>query len=487
MDFGSPASAEAHKLMLRGADALATVEANGIRIDVEKLQSQKFSVQNRIKELDKELRDGEVWSLMRRQFGQKANMSSRDQIGAVVFGKLGFASTKKTATGKPKIDEEVLSSIDLPWLRTWLDRMKLDKVQGTYLTGILREVVYHKDWATGDMLHLLHPVFNLHTTMTYRSSSDSPNFQNMPVRHPKYAKLIREIFIPRPGHRLVEIDFSGAEVRVAACYHQDPTMLRYLAEDHDMHKDMAAECFMLPVSEVPKLCRQTAKGGFTFAAFYGDFWLSIANNLWEKMAADKLLTKGGVPIREHLLSQGIIGLGDVTSQMLRDLKGTRKKLDLQTGTFQTHIHEIERNFWRERFPVYNKWRNDFYAKYKELGYFCTLTGFRIDVPLKRNEVINNPVQGSSFHCLLWSMCKIQNLCKKRGLRAYIVGQIHDSIVSDVHDDDYVEYLAIAKSVIEIQLRQHYPWLITGMVAEAKASAVAEAGGNWFSTEDETAF
>ncbi|NIS13857.1 MAG: hypothetical protein GWN12_18860, partial [Thermoplasmata archaeon] len=86
---------------------------------------------------------------------------------------------------------------------------------------------------------------------TFRSSSDSFNFQNIPIRDLELARLIRQAIIARSGHRLVEIDYSGVEVHVAACYHQDPTMLEYLEDkSKDLHRDMAMEIFKLPLEEL---------------------------------------------------------------------------------------------------------------------------------------------------------------------------------------------------------------------------------------------
>lgn len=475
-----PPKLAAHRLMLNGSIALAEAEAQGIRINRKRLKASIEECQEIETKLLKTLKTdqhGDVWGRMRKRYGQSAKLTSGQQLGTILFKDLGFPVVNRTKTGKPKTDEDSLSEIPLPWVREWGHLMKIKKVHGTYLKGIARETQVHRDVVTGIELALLHPVFNLHTTNTYRSSCSDPNFQNMPVRNPVYARYIRDCIIPRPGRRIIEIDFGGAEVRVAACYHRDPRMLEYLATNADWHSEMAGECFFLPSKEVPKKLRNTAKGMFTFAEFYGDWWWSVARNLWDSVSREKLATNDGISIIKHLKKNGITDLG----LFVPDDKNP--DATPEPGTFQHHIMQLENHLWKERFPVYDRWRRDFYAQYKTRGWFNTHTGFYVEGVFRRNEVINNPVQGSSFHCLLWAFNRLTVLIRKRGLRIALVGQIHDSIVADGDERDIPEFLALAKQVIEVELKKQFPWLITGMIAEAKISDTAENGGSWFKMEE----
>ena len=124
----------------------------------------------------------------------------------------------------------------IPELDNLLRIRKLKKVRDTYLEGFLREQVNG----------YIHPFFNLHLVRTYRSSSDHPNFQNIPKRDKEAMNIVRRAIFPRPGHQLLELDYSGLEVRIAACYHKDKTMLRYIGDPHsDMHGDMAKQIFII--------------------------------------------------------------------------------------------------------------------------------------------------------------------------------------------------------------------------------------------------
>jgi DNA polymerase I - 3'-5' exonuclease and polymerase domains len=298
-----------------------------------------------------------------------------------------------TAKGKPSVDEKTLGSIDIPFVKEYLKYKKLQKVLGTYLKGIHREVVDG----------YLHPFFNLHTTVTFRSSSDSPNFQNIPIRDKGVGEMIRTAIIPRNGRCLVELDYGGIEVKIAACYHKDPTMMEYLNDKtKDMHRDMAMECFKLKIDEVNKDIRYCGKNLFVFPQFYGDWWLSCSRNLWEAVGKFKLKTTSGTPLLEHLKKVGITRLG----------KQDPSKSTVP-GTFEHHIKNVENNFWGKRFPVYAQWKKNWFNKYLERGWLKTKTGFICQGVVERNGIINYPIQGSAFHCLLWALINITKGNRKK--------------------------------------------------------------------------
>jgi len=108
------------------------------------------------------------------------------------------------------------------------------------------------------------------------------------------------------------------------------------------------------------------------------------------------------------------------------------------------------------------------------GWFDLLTGFRIAGVYGRNDVINYPVQGVAFHCLLWSLVRLVKWLKKNRMKTVIVGQIHDSIVADVHPDELDDFLAMAKRVMTGDIRKHWGWIIVPLEIEAESSET-----NWF--------
>ena len=416
------------------------------------------------------LKEDKVYKTWRKRFGNNLNLNSGDQLGMILFDVMGYDSPGRTAGGKHKTDEGTLESVDIGFVKKLLEIKKLKKAKNTYLKGIQREV------CDG----YIHPVFNLHITDTYRSSSDSPNFQNMPIRLPWMAELIRQCFIPRaPNRHIVESDYGGIEVHGASWYHKDPVMMDYLNDkSKDMHRDMAQQCFALPKKEMTakdkkdakriKEIRFCGKNMFVFPEFYGDWWFSCAPLLWNSIDQLNLCTRNGLSIKEHLKSKGITTLGS-----LNDYKNQ------PDNSFMRHIQGVEYDFWNKRFKVYKQWKEDWYGDYLKKGYFDTLTGFRIEGPLARNKVINYPVQGVAFHCLLWSLIRLQKLLKKYKMKSLIIGQIHDSIVADVVDKELKTYKEMIQQVMVEDIKKHWKWIITPIEIEIE---MAPAQKSWFHKE-----
>jgi len=449
---------EGYDLLHFGAIELALVEANGIRIDVERLRETRQDLTERIRLIKEQLRGTEVWELWRKRFGEKSNLGSRLQFGDVFYRQLGFKPVKETEAGGDAADEEALRSIDHPFVDPYLKMFGYEKTVGTFLNGIESETCNGR----------LHPVFNLHTVLTYRSSSDSPNFQNFPARDKELAKLVRSVFIASPGCVLVENDFKGIEVGISACYHKDPNFISYITTPgKDMHRDMAAQLFKLDVSQVGKEARQIAKSSFVFPQFYGDFWGACAKYIWKGIDAEKIMVgkDKDISLREHLTSEGFTELGEYDEEM-----------NVPPGTFMAHVKDVQDDFWNNRFQVYGQWRRDFYNQYLKDGYFDILTGFRVGGVVRKNAVTNYPVQGSAFHCLLWTLIEVNRTLRERGMKAKVVGQIHDSLIGDVPVDELREYLQIVEHTVSVRLRERYEWLNVPLEIEYE---ICPVDGSWF--------
>jgi len=467
-----PHTEEAYDLLHQGAIALAQVEANGIRIDTEYLDRTMERLDTKIKRLQGSLRSSTVGKVWETYYKERTNFDSNTQLGTILFDVLGHECPAETASGKHKTDEKTLATINHPFVKRCMTIRKMQKTRNTFLQGIHHEVVPAKFfngsvWETGG---LIHPVFNLHLVKTFRSSSDSPNFHNFPVRDPKIAKIIRQAFIARPGHRLVEIDYSGIEVRVAACYHKDPRMLSYLNDNStDMHRDMAMEVYLLPQEEVTKTIRYCGKNGFVFPEFYGSTYTERARELWGMIGELNLTLEDGTSLYDHLESHGIRGLGELGEN------GRPPR-----GSFLAHIQSVENDFWERRFRVYHQWRNRWVKQYRERGWILSKTGFICQGYMLRNEIINYPIQGSAFHCLLWSLIRLQKEIKRRGMKTLLVGQIHDSIVADVPDEELGDYLALAKKVMTVDLKKAWKWICVPIEIEAEVTPV---DGNWYQKKE----
>lgn len=300
------------------------------------------------------------------------------------------------------------------------------------------------------------------------NSSSNPNFQNLPMRDPEFAEIIRKCFIPRKGNVLVEIDYSGIEVRISACYNKDPNLIKYINDPTtDMHRDTAMDLFFLKQDQVEKrTTRDWAKNRFVFPQFYGSVYFQCAPHLWEAASQDQYKLPGtDITIRQHLKENGVKKLGDCVPNETP-----------KSGTFEAHVKKVEDSFWNKRFRVYSEWKKTWYNNYRRNGGFVMLTGFPVKGLFTRNDVINYPVQGSAFHCLLQSLCWIQDYITKKKMRTKLVGQIHDSIIADVPVSELQDYLNLAKRTMTQRLMKAWKWIIVPLEIEAD---VTPEGSSWF--------
>lgn len=457
----SPITNKGYELFHQGTLALVNMEHNGMKIDMKYLHQALDDIDNQIKWLTSVLKEGKtckkVYNTWRKKYGLKTNIGSREQLGHILFEEMGIKPVGTTARGRWRADKGALEDIDIPFVKNFLEVEKLKKAKSTYLGGILREV---------DPQGFLHPSFNLHIAATFRSSCSDPNMQNIPIRDLDIASIIRPCFIPRSHNRYIaELDFSGIEVRVSACYNKDPNLLTYIRDPStDMHRDMAMECYLLLLEQVTKDIRYCAKNKLVFPQFYGDWYYSCAQSLWIAIRRMNLKTADGIPLQKHLKAKGIHKLGVLDPSV-----------EPRPGTFIYHIKQVERRFWEERFAVYNQWKWDWWEAYVKKGYFDTYTGFRCSGMMDRKQTSNYPVQGSAFHCLLWCLIQIQKKLNKYKMKTVLIGQIHDSVISDIAKGELKDYLEIAYEIMTKALRKHWSWIIVPIEAECE---VAPMGESW---------
>lgn len=452
---------KAYELMERGALALSKVEQYGLRVDVDYLKTEITKAEKKIATISASVDgtdDFQQWKQYCRLSRKKLNLLNANQAAAVLFGILKHKAKTTTPSGKPSADDESLKAIGTPIAKAILEMRKLDKVKGTYLTALLREQI-------GGFVH---PSYGLNVTVTYRSQSEGPNFQNMPIRDPMQGSLVRKAIFPRFGRRLGEVDYGQLEVRIAACYCQDPKLMQYVTDPtQDMHYDMSGECFILERENIAKPIRSTVKGGFVFAEFYGSYWASVAPALWEAISQYDLKTAEGVPLKEHLVDQGIKKLG----RIIEDTKGRKAP---EPGSFLAHIRDVEYRFWNERFSVYNDWRNESVARYHKDGYMDSLTGFRYSGEMTRKEIINYRIQGSAFHCLLWSLIELVEWETKNKMDSRVVCEIHDSMLNDMHPDEAGAVIEKANKVMCEDILSEYSWINVPLITEWELSGIDES-------------
>lgn len=283
--------------------------------------------------------------------------------------------------------------------------------------------------------------------------------QNIPKRDKEAMTICRGALYPRKGFMILEVDYSGLEVSISACYHKDPTMIKYLKDTTtDMHGDMAKQIFMVDNFDKKKnpehkYLRNATKNSFVFPQFYGDYyannakgfigdWLHLPEGQWKENQGCPM--PNGVRISDHMI-----------------LKGIKSYI-----AFENHMKKIEKDFWEKRFPVYKQWKIDTFEKYQKDGYVDMFTGFRCSGIMRKNEVVNYPVQGAASHCLLWAFIQLDKIFKERGLRSRLIGQIHDAMILDVHPEELEEVGYLIKKVTCRDLPKVWTWISVPLDVEA---------------------
>jgi DNA polymerase-1 len=439
-----PNTKAAYQLLHNGILAFAHAEETGMRIDVDYCQEEKEHLTRKIKRLERKFKETKFYKHWEHVAKNKVNMYSNVQLSHFLYKVKKIKPVKLTNTSKQgATDEETLSQLGISEIDTLLEIRKLKKVRDTYLDAFLREQVNG----------VLHPFFNLHTTRTYRSSSDSPNFQNIPIRDEEAMNICRRAFLPRPGYQLLDTDYSGIEVLIACCYTEDDKLI-YDATEGDMHRDMAMELYMLDSLNKnhpgEKNLRQGAKNGFVFPEFYGSYYENCAPNLlaWAKTGT----LHNGISALEHLDNKGLIAL---------DGKGEIKKFD----KFVEHVKDVEEQFWNVRYKKYTRWKKRQWERYQRKGYIEMFTGFRCGGVMSRKQVINSPIQGTAFHCLLWSFIRLDMLQQAQDWDSRLIGQIHDDIVTDIHPKELQHVAKVIEQVTCEDLLEEWKWIIVPLKVE----------------------
>lgn len=469
--FLNPETREAYKLLHEGVLALARCEQHGMRVDVSYIKKQQKRLTKKINSLEQSFRDTDFYKEWEKSAkGSAINIYSGKQLGEFIYNELGHKATKFTKKGNSSTDIEALQNLDIEDLKPLLEIRKYRTLKKTFLKGLENEVVDG----------VIHPFFHLHLARTYRGSSSSPNFQNFPNRDDEQMNIIRGAIFPRKGHQLMELDYSQLEVRIAAAYHKDPTMLNYIKDKStDMHRDMAQQIFKLkkynPADKSHSHLRNATKNGFVFPAFYGDYYVGFAKSLtsfkWMGLPQDRKWKKSdgflfeGKPIGRHMIKHGIDHLG-----LPKYEQG--KRTEEPTG-FAQHLQTIENHFWNKRFSVYNKWKEDWWQQYLKDGYFYNKTGFTFQGVMNKRDAVNYPIQSSAFHVLLKSLIEGTQAMLNDRWKTRFIGQIHDSLVLDVHPSEVDHVAAVMKMIMTLDIRKFFPWINVPLEIEGEICGIDE--------------
>lgn len=446
---------DAYKLLHQGSLALARAERQGIRVDIDYIRQTKKELDKRIEETEEKLKHTNFYRRWVHSRGENdPNLNSDPQLKHYLYKVRKETPPKETATGMGSTDEKSLKELNIPELNYILEIRKLKKLKNTYLDQFEREAVDG----------YIHPAFNLHTVQTYRSSSNDPNFQNIPSRDKEAMRIVRKALFPRPGHQLLEVDYSGLEFNINACYSKDPVLIKYCTDPKsDPHADIAEQVFFLKYDSSlkgHKILRSAAKNGFVFPELYGDYYKNCATNLacsWGELKPRNRWKAGqGIELEDAFLADRF---------MQKDIRSLFEYAD--------HIKKVERDFF-DRFAVHKKYMEDTYNDYLSRGEINYYTGFTCRGVLTRNQVLNYRIQGSAFHILLKSFIKLDAIMRQEKWDTKLIGQIHDSIVFDVHPDELKHIVKVVHEVTTKEVPAEWPWIIVPLKVDMELSGVDQS-------------
>lgn len=311
--------------------------------------------------------------------GEEFNINSPKQLGEILFEKRMLPSGRKTKTGW-STNADVLEKLrdKDPIINKILEYRQLAKLKSTYADGLMK--VIGQDGR-------IHSNFQMTVTATGRLSSTEPNLQNIPVRTELGAKL-RDMFVAPEGKLLVDADYSQIELRLLAHISGDETMIAAFRAGEDIHTVTASQVFGIPLAEVTKNQRSSAKA-VNFGIVYGISAFSLAQDI---------------------------------------------------GVFQSEAKAYI-DTYLQKYNGVRDYMHNIVEKAKSEGYVTTLFGRKRPLPeLKSSNfnmrsfgeriALNTPIQGTAADVIKLAMVNVDRRMEKEGLAARLILQVHDELIAE---------------------------------------------------------
>ncbi len=372
---------------------LASMEAEGVRIDIDSLKVIGDTMAREIDDLEQEIYA---------QAGTQFNIGSPKQLGEILFDKMELVSkAKKTKTGQYSTSEDVLSKLlhVHPIIQNILDYRSLTKLKSTYVDS-LPTLVNPRDGR-------IHTSYNQAVAATGRLSSNNPNLQNIPIRTDR-GREIRKAFVPRnKDYILLAADYSQIELRIIAHLSGDKGMIEAFNAGLDIHTATAAKVYGVPLEEVDRDMRRNAKT-VNFGIIYGISAFGLSERL-------------GIPRGEA---------ADIIKSYFREYPGIKNYMNEQIEFARKHGY-VETMLGRRRMLRDINVSNS------------VVRGFA-----ERNA-INAPIQGSSADMIKIAMIRIQQEMQQRKMLSKMILQVHDELVFDAHLDE----LNTLKPLVEKHMKE----------------------------------
>lgn len=370
-------------------EVLAQMQVNGMYVDKNEL----IEIGNRLKQ-DLEILTNEIHELA----GENFNINSTQQLGKILFEKLNLPVVKKTKTGY-STDVDILEKLKKhhPIIEKILEYRSLTKLNSTYVEGLL-PYINEKD-------NRIHSFFHQTITATGRISSTEPNLQNIPTRI-ELGKTLRKVFKPKEGYIYIDADYSQVELRVLAHISNDENMVHSFLNDEDVHKQAASKVLGIPIEEVTKEQRSSAKA-VNFGIVYGisDFGLSEQLGISRKEAKNY--------IEQYLEKYSGIKkfMDDIVEQAKND------------GFVETLFH-----------------RRRYIPELSSNNYMVRQFGAR--------AAMNTPIQGTAADIMKIAMINVFNKLKSENYDADLVLQVHDELIIECKIEQKDEVAKLLKENME---------------------------------------
>ena len=385
---------------------LGEMQINGIHVDKKELEEFGKKLKEQLEELKQE-----IYELC----GEEFNVNSTQQLGMILFEKLKLPVYKKTKNGY-STDVDILEKLkpEHPVIEKILEYRSLMKLNSTYVEGLIPYI--------NEKTNRIHSYFHQTITATGRISSTEPNLQNIPTRY-ELGKLLRKSFKPEKGNIFIDADYSQIELRVLAHISNDENMVNAFKNDEDIHKQAASKVFGIPIEEVTKEQRSSAKA-VNFGIVYGisDFGLSEQLNISKKQAKKY--------IEQYL--EKYSGIKKFMEEIVEEAK--------EKGYVETLFHR------RRYIPELNS-----------NNYMVRQFGAR--------AAMNTPIQGTAADIMKIAMINVYNRLRKEKLDAQIILQVHDELIIETKIEEKEIVKTILKEEMENAMKLKVPLKVEVSEAE----------------------
>lgn len=375
---------------------LASMEIEGIKVDIKILDKMGENINEKLDELTKE-----IYAYA----GEEFNIQSPKQLGEILFEKLEIPYPKKKKTSYSTAREILDKIVDIhPIVEKIIEHRTLNKIYTTYIIGIKNNI--KEDGK-------LHTIYTQTLTRTGRLSSIEPNLQNIPIRY-KEGKEIRKAFIPEENSVFLSSDYSQIELRIFAHMSGEQNLIDAFKNHLDIHTKTAMDIYHVNEDEVTKNMRRDAKA-VNFGIIYGISSFGLAEDL-------------GV-----------------------DIKTAKKFLDNYLETFsgiKEYMDKVIKNAYETGYvkTIMNRKR-----KIDELyntNYMIKVQGERM--------ALNTPIQGSSADILKKAMIDIYNEFNRLKLKSKMILQVHDELIFNVYNDELEKVKEVVINCMENAYKLNVP-------------------------------